>query len=155
MMQTLFSMEHNSIAAMLAAAHPEFGDETLFAKARLITCALIAKIHTVEWTPAVTPTHGRRRAVRELVGPGGPETAQVRRDDLQERGTARHSRHRHRGLRRAVRLTEEFVAVYRMHPLVPDDFDFRSVRDDAPTLGPRSFSELTGPQAVPILRDQP
>ena len=52
-------------------------------------------------------------------------------------------------------LTEEFVAVYRMHPLVPDDFDFRSARDDAPTLGPRSFSELTGPQAVPILRDQP
>ena len=51
-------------------------------------------------------------------------------------------------------LTEEFVAVYRMHPLVPDDFDFRSARDDAPTLGPRSFSELTGPQAVPILRDQ-
>jgi hypothetical protein len=41
-----------------------------------------------------------------------------------------------------------------MHPLVPDDFDFRSVRDDAPTLGPRSFSELTGPQAVPILRSQ-
>ncbi len=51
-------------------------------------------------------------------------------------------------------LTEEFVAVYRMHPLVPDDFDFRSARDDAPTLGPRSFTELTGPRAVPILRDQ-
>ena len=23
-------------------------------------------------------------------------------------------------------LTEEFVAVYRMHPLVPDDYEFRS-----------------------------
>ncbi len=51
-------------------------------------------------------------------------------------------------------LTEEFVAIYRMHPLMPHDFDFRSARDDAPTLGPRSFSELTGPQAVPIMRDQ-
>ena len=25
-------------------------------------------------------------------------------------------------------LTEEFVAVYRMHPLLPDDFTFRSPR---------------------------
>jgi len=53
MMQTLFSMEHNSIAGMLTAAHPGFGDERLFQKARLITCALIAKIHTTEWTPIV------------------------------------------------------------------------------------------------------
>src|SRR5260370_24659292 len=52
-------------------------------------------------------------------------------------------------------LTDEFVAFDRIHPLVPDDFDFRSARDDATTLGPRSFSELTGPQAVPILRGQP
>jgi hypothetical protein len=42
-----------------------------------------------------------------------------------------------------------------MHPLVPDDFDFRSARDGSPTLGPKSFTDLTGPQAVPILRDQP
>ncbi len=51
-------------------------------------------------------------------------------------------------------LTEEFVAVYRMHPLVPDDYDFRSADDDSPTLGPLTFADLTGPQSVPILRDQ-
>ena len=49
-------------------------------------------------------------------------------------------------------LTEEFVAVYRMHPLIPDDFDFRAATDDSPTLGAKQFSELTGPHAVPILR---
>ena len=27
-------------------------------------------------------------------------------------------------------LTEEFVSVYRMHPLIPDDFSFRSLTDD-------------------------
>ena len=54
MMQTLFAREHNAVADRLAAAHPEFDDETLFQKARLVTCAVIAKIHTVEWTPAVT-----------------------------------------------------------------------------------------------------
>ncbi|WP_410965885.1 hypothetical protein, partial [Salmonella sp. SAL4438] len=30
-------------------------------------------------------------------------------------------------------LTEEFVAVYKMHPLIPDDFTFRSLRDDSVT----------------------
>ena len=156
MMQTLFAKEHNSIADMLAAAHPEFGDETLFQRARLITCAVIAKIHTVEWTPAVTahPTaveglyanwwglaslklHNFVAAIsgnEALRGVPGTHTEDY-------------------GVPYA--LTEEFVAVYRMHPLVPDDFDFRSARDGTATLGPRSFSELTGPQAIPILRDQP
>ena len=36
-------------------------------------------------------------------------------------------------------LTEEFVAVYRMHPLIPDSFDFRAAADDSPTIGPREF----------------
>jgi hypothetical protein len=153
MMQTLFSMEHNSVAAMLAAAHPDFDDETLFQKARLTTCALIAKIHTVEWTPAVTahPT-----AVEGLYanwwGLAGPKlhdfVARISKNEalrgIPGTDTADY------GVPYA--LTEEFVAIYRMHPLVPDDFDFRSARDDAPTLGPRSFSELTGPQAVPIWR---
>ena len=32
--------------------------------------------------------------------------------------------------RRAYAMTEEFVAVYRMHPLIPDDYTFRSLADD-------------------------
>ena len=38
-------------------------------------------------------------------------------------------------------LTEEFVAVYRLHPLLPDDFRFRSLADDA-VLQERTFAEL-------------
>jgi hypothetical protein len=38
-------------------------------------------------------------------------------------------------------LTEEFVAVYRMHPLLPDEFTFRSVEDDR-VLQERTFPEL-------------
>jgi hypothetical protein len=155
MMQTLFSMEHNSIAGMLAAAHPEFDDETLFQKARLITCALIAKIHTVEWTPAVTahPTavEGLYANWWGLVGPKLHNfVAKISRNEALRGIPGTHAEDY--GV--PYSLTEEFVAVYRMHPLVPDDFDFRSAHDDTPTLGPRSFSELTGPQAVPILRDQ-
>jgi hypothetical protein len=50
-------------------------------------------------------------------------------------------------------LTEEFVAVYRMHPLIPDHFDFRSAGTDEPTLGPTEFDELTGPRGAQILRE--
>jgi Animal haem peroxidase len=38
-------------------------------------------------------------------------------------------------------LTEEFVAVYRMHPLLPDDYVFRSHEDDA-VLQKRTFPEI-------------
>jgi hypothetical protein len=155
MMQTLFSLEHNSVAAMLAEAHPEFDDETLFQKARLITCALIAKIHTVEWTPAVTahPTavEGLHTNWWGLAGKKLHKFVATFSKNEALRGIPGTHTEDY-GVPYA--LTEEFVAVYRMHPLVPDDFDFRSVHGDAPTLGPRSFSELTGPQAVPILRGE-
>ena len=40
-------------------------------------------------------------------------------------------------------LTEEFTAVYRMHPLIPDDWTFRATADDK-LLAAKSFRELTG-----------
>ncbi len=42
---------------MLAEYHPDWDDETLFQTARLINAAVMAKIHTVEWTPAILPNH--------------------------------------------------------------------------------------------------
>ena len=38
-------------------------------------------------------------------------------------------------------LTEEFVAVYRMHPLIPDEFSFRSLQGDA-LLQERTLPEV-------------
>jgi hypothetical protein len=49
-------------------------------------------------------------------------------------------------------ITEEFIAVYRMHPLVPDDFDFRSATDDG-QVQERTFREVAGPR-VPEVLDQ-
>jgi hypothetical protein len=34
---------------------PDWTDDQLFDTARLVNCALMAKIHTVEWTPAILP----------------------------------------------------------------------------------------------------
>ena len=55
MLHTLFTLEHNYLCDLLAHQHPGWNDEQLFRKARLINSALMAKIHTVEWTPAIVP----------------------------------------------------------------------------------------------------
>jgi hypothetical protein len=155
MLTTLFAREHNAICDELAAAYPELGDEELFQKARLVNSALLAKIHTIEWTPAVTahPTavsglHANwyGLAGRRLKSVFAKVTASEAVRGIPGTPTAHH------GVPFA--LTEEFVAVYRMHQLIPDDFDFRAAADDSPTLGPRGFDTLTGEEALTIMREQ-
>lgn len=53
MLGTLFTLEHNAICDRLRSAYPAWTDEDLFQHARLINAALMAKIHTVEWTTAL------------------------------------------------------------------------------------------------------
>ena len=43
-------------------------------------------------------------------------------------------------------LTEEFSIVYRMHPLIPDDYTFRSAADDH-LIAEHTFPEIAGPNA--------
>src|SRR5690606_2893711 len=56
MMPTLFAREHNAVCEALRAAYKTWDDERVYQTARLIVSALIAKIHTVEWTPAILAT---------------------------------------------------------------------------------------------------
>ena len=67
----LFMREHNAICDHLHAAHPDHEDDELFDKARMIVAALIAKIHTVEWTPAILGTDGARHHEDQLVRAAG------------------------------------------------------------------------------------
>src|SRR5262245_4586839 len=53
LLHSLFMREHNAVCAHLRAAHPDLSDDELFDKARLVVAALMAKIHTVDWTPAI------------------------------------------------------------------------------------------------------
>ena len=55
LLHSLFAREHNAICDMLKQAHSDWNDERLFRQARLVNAALMAKIHTVEWTPAILP----------------------------------------------------------------------------------------------------
>src|SRR5438876_2117793 len=64
MLHTLFTREHNAICDCLKQEYPHWSDEQLFDTARLINAALLAKIHTVEWTTAILPNPTAVAALR-------------------------------------------------------------------------------------------
>ncbi|WP_437655583.1 peroxidase family protein [Sorangium sp. So ce1182] len=133
MLHTLFAREHNAICDRLRDEYRSWSDDEILAKARLIVAAVIAKIHTVEWTPALLshPTVATSLRVNWF----GLETERLQRafgrlsgmDDEIFAGIPGSETDHHSA---PYSLTEEFVAVYRMHSLVPDWFVFRSSNDD-------------------------
>ena len=130
MLHTLFALEHNAICDKLRKANPGWSGDQIFDKARLVNCALMAKIHTVEWTPAIlahptlkiamnanwwglvgeslTKMLGRLSKTSEVIS-GIPGST------VDQFGAP-------------YSLTEEFVSVYRMHSLVPDSIAFFDAR---------------------------
>ncbi len=102
-LHTLFTLEHNAICDMLKKEYPTWGDDRLYDKARMINGALMAKIHTVDWTPAIIAHPTTKLAMREpVVGRGlGARQAPLRADQ-QERGHQRHPRLADRPPRRAL-----------------------------------------------------
>ena len=138
LLHTLFTREHNAIADRLAQEYPHWSDDELFAKARLTTAALMAKIHTVEWTPAIIAHPTTKYAMRaNWYGILGKRLGKLSSNEVL--GGIPGSSTSHHGV--PYSLTEEFVAVYRMHPLLPDDFTFRSIETDE-VLQERTFREL-------------
>ncbi len=64
LLHTLFTREHNAICDRLAEEQPDWSDDELYDRARLVNAALMAKIHTVEWTPAIIAHPTTRYAMR-------------------------------------------------------------------------------------------
>jgi hypothetical protein len=150
MMQTLFTREHNAICDQLKAEYPSWRDDELFERARLINAALIAKIHTVEWTPAVISHPTTKLAIRAnwwgVLGEAfHRKFGRVSRNEVINGipGSATN----HFGV--PYSITEEFVAVYRMHPLIRDDWPFRAHADNTP-IEDCEFPQLSGPNAVDV-----
>jgi 2,4-dienoyl-CoA reductase-like NADH-dependent reductase (Old Yellow Enzyme family) len=128
MLHNLFTLEHNHICDLLARQYPSWNDEQLYRKARLINSALMAKIHTVEWTPAIVPHPLIVRGMNvNWYGLAGEELqdALMFLNDSEYLGGIIGSKTDHHTAPYA--MTEEFVSVYRMHPLMPDTYDFRSL----------------------------
>ena len=120
-LHTLFVMEHNQIADMLLLNYPDWDDERVFQTARLINAAEIAKIHTVDWTPGILKNDILREAMfanwRGILPSWVPRTGEAAADGII-------------GGEKILKgvpfsLTEEFTAVYRMHPLLRDEFPIR------------------------------
>jgi hypothetical protein len=127
-LHTLFALEHNAICDRLRLEYPQWDDEQLFQTARLVNAALIAKIHAVEWTPAIlghkTLQFGMRAIWWGIVGERVTK-ALGRFGRGTEVSGIPGSEHDHADSPFA--LTEEFVSVYRMHPLLPDSIEFQRV----------------------------
>lgn len=152
-MHTLFAYEHNAICDMLAARHPDWSDQRLFETARRVNAAVMAKIHTLEWTPALVPHRTVVAAMRAnwygLLGPRGSRALRrfTRSDAVIGIPGSRLDDH---GV--PYSLTEEFVAVYRMHPLIPDDFRLIRAADGEQT-GTRTMAEMAGASARTVVRE--
>jgi hypothetical protein len=151
-LHTLFTKEHNAICDVLKKENPRWDDQRLFDTAWLINSALMAKIHTIEWTPGIVNNTALWAAmnanwsgvlgqnVKDLIGRLG---------DSEIFSGIMGSPQEHHGAR--FQLTEEFVSVYRMHPLIPDDWRIyehssgqivdERVFDELATKNTRSFMD--------------
>ena len=131
MLHTLFALEHNAICDALRSAYPEWSGDAIFDKARLVNCALMAKIHTVEWTPAILAHPALKVAMNAnwwgLVGEnltkllGRVSKSSEAISGIPGSGVEHFSA--------PYSMTEEFVSVYRMHSLIPDTLAFFDAKD--------------------------
>ncbi|MCW3040723.1 MAG: peroxidase [Solirubrobacterales bacterium] len=144
LLHTLFVKEHNAICDYLAGHNPTWDDERLFLIARLVNSALMAKIHTVEWTPGILATPVLKRGMNANWFGALPEWAKTRLpriDPLEGIFGIVGGEQEHHAAPYAI--TEEFASVYRLHPLIADDWTFRSHRTGS-VIREEEFTNLQG-----------
>jgi len=133
MLHTLFAREHNAICDRLRDSYPDWDDERLFNVARLVNAAVMAKIHSIEWTPAILPnpslTLGLNANWYGLLtymfrkGHNRKTVAEFKVENAELGGLVGNHINRHG---EPYGLAEEFVEVYRLHSLLPEDLHLRS-----------------------------
>jgi hypothetical protein len=152
-MHTLFAREHNVLCDELKRAYPDWLPERIYNTARLIVAALIAKIHTIEWTPAILATKTIQVGLRANWY-GAPK------DWLTQLGIWLLDAHALKGIPQTLpdhhaapySLTEEFAAVYRLHPLIPDDYVFYDYESGRPKATV-TFDAIQGAKTDAVMRD--
>lgn len=170
LLHTLFVKEHNAIAEHLYSKYvKEYNastkkhmwkegllakekyftskelDEHIFQLSRLINAAVMAKIHTVEWTPAILPNDTLKLAMYTnwyglanpitWMGKHLPSTWRrmlVNRTDWSKIksgyviGGVVGDKQKDFGV--PYSITEEFTSVYRLHSLLPDTLNFKKLQ---------------------------
>jgi hypothetical protein len=138
LLHNLFTLEHNAICDHLLEAFPEWRDDPqkddeIFRVARLVNNALVAKIHTVDWTTAIL-THPALQIGMNANwwGLAGERVKKYlgRISTSEAVSGIPGSVKNHFGADYC--LTEEFVAVYRLHPLLPNDIQVRQLKGNQP-----------------------
>jgi hypothetical protein len=150
LLHALFALEHNAICDELKKHNPLWDDERLFRQAHLVNAALLAKIHTVEWSTSIVPNEVAATGVRTnwfglferlpQIFPGLEDNDILR--GIPGSPTDHHGA--------PYSLTEEFVSVYRMHPLMPDHFTFCSAETGG-ELARLELPEVSGRRGVDVL----
>jgi hypothetical protein len=135
LLHTLFTREHNAICDHLKENYPDWDDTRLFNVARLINAAVMAKIHSVEWTPAILANKGLDTALNanwygiltNLFHKGTHRktvaTINVRNPELG--GVVGNPINKHNV---NFAFTQEFVEVYRLHSLLPETLHLKNQR---------------------------
>lgn len=139
MLHTLFVREHNAICDRLKVSYPHWDDNRLFNVARLINAAVMAKIHTVEWTPAILPNPGLNSALNAnwyglltnalRVGKERKTVSDVNVRNPEMGGVVGNPIDKHGA---PYGLTQEFVEVYRLHSLLPETLRLQRLDPDQP-----------------------
>jgi hypothetical protein len=139
MLHTLFAREHNAICDRLKEGHPDWDDNRLFNVARLVNAAVMAKIHSTEWTPAILPNQCLALALNsnwygiltyKFRKPEQRKTvAEFKVSNPELGGLVGNQINRHNV---PFGLAEEFVEVYRLHSLLPEQLELRDHRSGHP-----------------------
>jgi len=153
LLHTLFTLEHNAICDRLRSTYAGWSDERLYQTAKLINAALMAKIHTVEWTTAILPNRALQIGMNAnwwgVAGERVKRTfGRISKGDVLSGIPG--SRADHHGSPFA--LTEEFVCVYRLHPLIPDEVRVQEARHGS-VIKDVDFKELALRNAVRFFDD--
>lgn len=157
-LHTIFAKEHNAIGDALKAKYPSWDDEKIFRTARLINVGFAAKVHTVEWTRALLPNRTLhvgmwadwygfigKRAKLWLMRRIYPRFPTLKRwlPVLNHEWVVGVPSTPVEHFTGPFAMPEEFVEVYRLHNLLPDEYAISSIKDRK-NLATLSLTELQG-----------
>ncbi|KAK4603777.1 hypothetical protein RGQ29_012330 [Quercus rubra] len=156
-LQALFIKEHNAVCDTLKKEYPSLDDEELYRYARLVTSAVIAKIHTIDWTLELLKTDmllaGMRGNWYGLLGKKfkytfGHVGGAILGGLVGQKKPNNHSV--------PYSLTEEFVSVYRLHSLLPDNLHLRDISvTPGPNKSPPLIEEVPMPNLIGRKGEEP
>ena len=126
-------------------------DERLFQQARLVNAALLAKIHTVEWSTAILPAKITITALRTNWYGLARQAAERLHRDQRQRPARRHSRVADRSPRHAV-LADRGVRLRLPHAHADAGRLHHQVGEDRRRARPLQLPELSGRAGVELLQ---